>query len=98
MDFKKYIDPIAITKNNPMDDIYEGEQNEKEYLPFLINRHFSHFLDCILIVNEINQRPFAPKKLQFDYLLHSIKPRKRFTKWQKLEKIDNINIIKEYFQ
>jgi flavorubredoxin len=37
------------------------------------------------------------KKPQFAYLLNSIRPRKRYSKWFKQEKIEKLDIVSEYF-
>ena len=36
-------------------------------------------------------------KLHFDFLLNSIRPRKRFAPWLKTSKIKNLETIKKYF-
>ena len=70
---------------------------EKDYIPFLVNRGLSFFQDTVIQVNEMNRLHFIDNKLQFDYLLNSIRPRKRWSKWLKPDKIDNLEIVKEYY-
>ena len=70
---------------------------EKDYIPFLVNRGLSFFHDTIIQVNEMNRLHFLDNKLQFDYLLNNIRPRKRWSKWLKPDKIDNLELVKEYF-
>ncbi len=70
---------------------------EKDYIPFLINRGLSFFKDTVIQVNEMNRLHFIDHKLQFDYLLNNIRPRKRWSKWLKPDKIDNLKLVKEYF-
>ena len=70
---------------------------EKDYIPFLVNRGLSFFQDTIIQVNEMNRLHFLDNKLQFDYLLNNIRPRKRWSKWLKPDKIDNLELVKEYF-
>ena len=36
-------------------------------------------------------------KLQYEYYLHSLRARKRFSKWAKKEEISDLDVIKEYF-
>ena len=48
-------------------------------------------------MNEINQLHHLDKKLQFDYLLNSIRPRKRFTPWVKAKKLKNLEYVKEFY-
>ena len=70
---------------------------EKDYAPFIVNKGLSYFPDTILYANEMNQRLQLDSKLQFHYLLDSIRPRKRFSKWHKNELNEELNIISEYF-
>ena len=70
---------------------------EKDYIPFLINRGLSFFQDTVIQVNEMNRLHFIDNKLQFDYLLNNIRPRKRWSKWLKPDKIDNLELVKTYF-
>ena len=78
-----------IMKNDPF--------AEKDYMPFLVNRGLSFFQDTILQVNEVNRLHFLDKKLQFDYLLNNIRPRNRWSKWLKPDKIENLELVKTYF-
>ena len=73
------------------------EENEKEYSPFMINRNFSYFQDTVLFANEMNIKSHLPNKLQYDFLMGTIRPRKRFTKWTKKDRPAKIEIIKEYY-
>ena len=56
---------------------------DKQYVPFIVNRGLSYFNDTVLFANEMNQRAFLPHKMQYDFLKHCIRPRKRFSKWAK---------------
>ena len=61
----------------------DDEQWEKNYQPYLVNKNYSNFQDTILYANEMNKYHNLDNKLQFDYLLNSIRPRKRFSPWHK---------------
>ena len=71
---------------------------DHQYPPFMVNRGLSYFIDTILFANEINQRAHMSKKMQYDFLFHSVRRKKRFSKWHKKEK-DNkdIELIKEAY-
>lgn len=74
------------------------ELTEKEYVPFLTNRSLSYHKDCIMYANEMNQRHFVDKKLQNDFLLNTIRSKKRpFAKWVKAEKSEDIECIKTVY-
>ena len=74
-----------------------NDLNEKEYAPFLVNRSLSYHQDCILYANEMNRRFDISHKLQYHYLLNTIRKRKRFAKWSKPELIDDLNIVMDYY-
>jgi len=90
-----------VTAINTHKDIMTDTDNdalmEKDYNPFLSNRAFSYHNDSVLQANEMNQRHHLDKKMQFDYLLNNIRPRKRFAKWIKNESSENVSVIKEYY-
>ena len=90
----EFIKSLSQTKDNFIKDT---PSVEKDYKPFLINRGLSFFQDTILQVNEMNRNHYLDNKLQFDYLLNSIRSRKRWSKWLKPDKIDNLEMVKEYY-
>ncbi len=89
-----FLTAINQSKKNLMD---EDPMTEKEYLPFVVNRTLSYFLDTVLYANEANIRNTADKKLQFDLLLNSIRSNRRFSRWLKPEENKDIDAIKEYY-
>ena len=94
-ELKDYLGAINNTKENLLDT--EDEMWEKKYPPFIINKCISPFTDTLMLVNEVNQLHHLDKKLQFDYLLNSIRPRKRFTPWVKAKKLKNLEYVKEFY-
>jgi len=94
-ELKDYLNAINHTKERLMDT--EDEEWEKKYPPFIVNKCLAPFQDTILLVNEINQYPNIDKKLQFDFFINSLRPRKRFTPWVKANKLDDIEYVKEFY-
>ena len=94
-ELKDYLNAINHTKEKLLDS--EDEMWEKKYAPFIVNKCIAPFPDTIMLVNEINQRHHLDKKLQFDFLLNSLRTRKRYTPWAKENKSKNLDIIKEYY-
>ena len=94
-ELKEYLNAINHTKERLLDS--EDEEWEKKYPPFVVNKCVYPFQDTIMLVNEINQLPHLDKKLQFDFLLNSVRSRKRFTPWLKANKLDNLEDVKEYY-
>ena len=90
-----YTKAINQSKERLMDS--PDEMWEKKYSPFIVNRSLYAFADTILLVNEMNINNHLDAKLQFDFLLNSIRPRKRYSPWLKTSKIDNLELVKEYF-
>ena len=91
-----FINDINFGKKNLLKDDDKGIL-EKEYNSFIINRGLSYFSDTVLYANEMNLRHELDKKMQNNYLLHSIRPKKRFSKWAKGKKEERIDLIKQYF-
>lgn len=70
---------------------------ERLYPPYIVNRCMSYFNDTILYANEMNMFSHIDKKLQYDYYVNSVRKRKRFSKWLKVEESDDIDLIKQHF-
>ena len=88
-----YLNAINYSKDNLLED----EAAAKGYVPFVVNRCLSYFPDTILQANEMNLLPNADKKMQFDYLRHSVRKRKRFSKWLKNENDPRLDSVKLYY-
>jgi len=94
-----YVDSISFSKVDLISKSEDPEQAEKSYLPFIVNRHFSYFPDTVLYANEMNRYANLDKKLQYDYYMKAIRPRKRFTKWvKKVIEDETAELIKEVYQ
>ena len=87
-----FVKSITYTKQDIMHDL-----NESEYEPFLTNRSLAYYQDCILYANEMNRRFEISNRLQYHYLLNTIRKRKRFAKWQKPEYIGDLKVVMEYY-
>ena len=94
-ELKDYLNAINQTKEPLMDT--EDEQWQKKYPPFIVNKCVAPFPDTIMLLNEINQLPHLDNKLQFDFLINSLRPRKRYTPWLKAKKLENIEYVKEFY-
>ena len=94
MELKDWLNSINQTKENLID---EDPSLEKEFSPYIVNRCFSGHLDAIMFANEMNQYPGLDKKLQYDFFINIVRPRKRFSPWGKKEKVDNLELVKQYY-
>jgi hypothetical protein len=88
-----FINAIHYSKENLIVD----DWSEKQYNPWIINKGLSYGPDTVIPANEMNSRPHLDKILQFHFLINIIRPKKRFNKWIKAEKINDLEVIKEYY-
>ena len=94
-ELKDYINAINYTKEPLLDT--EDEQWVKKYPPYIVNKCIAPFPDSVMLVNEINQLHHLDKKLQFDFLINSLRPRKRYAPWMKAKKLKSLEYVKEYY-
>ena len=92
-ELKDYLNSINYTKKNVMLDHID----EKKYPAFIVNKCIAPFPDTILYVNELNRMHWLDNRLQYDFLLNSLRKRKRFAKWMKASKIKDLDVVKEYY-
>ena len=95
MKLSDFLTAINHTKESLFDT--EDDMVQKDYSPFVINRCLSYFPDTILHANEMNKFNHLEKRLQFDYLKHAIRKRKRYSKWLKDETSKDLDLIKRSF-
>lgn len=92
--FKEIVPSILQTKNHCI----FSEEDEKSYVPFIVNKSISSHIDTLYFVSEMNNNHQLDKRLQYDYLFHSIRGYKRkFQKWSKYTESSEIELIKEYY-
>jgi len=94
-ELKDYLNSINLTKKNLMDS--DDPMWEKKYVPFIINKCLAPFNDTIMLVNELNMRHHLDKKLQYDFLLNTIRSNKRYAPWVKADKLKDLEYVKEYY-
>lgn len=91
--FKEVIPSILQNKKHII-----NEDNEGDYVPFVVNKALSFHRDCVLYANEMNKLPNTDKLLQYQYLINSVRGYKRpFQKWHKRDTIENLDAVKEYY-
>lgn len=95
LDLFKEIIP-SILKTN--DHLINNADEEKDYVPFVVNKALSGHIDCLFYINEMNKKPHLDKQLQYDYLFYSVRKYNRsYQKWVKYKDSDDIELIKEYY-
>lgn len=91
-----FVNDINFGKKDLMTGSENDQLSEDSYVPYLVNKSLSYFPDTILHANEMNELQ-PDNKLQYHYLLNSIRPSKRFSKWAKRENTDDLNCVQEYY-
>lgn len=96
------ISPFDYVKSiNAGKNIMRGTDNdslmERDYNAFIVNRNYSLFADTVYLANEMNIRPNIDNRLQYEFLLNTLRPRKRFADWVKGESSEDVSVIKEYY-
>ena len=92
--FKTWLPSINLKTSHVID---ENPDMEREYQPYLINHALSFGMDTLFFAAEMNKYPDLPKKLQYDFYFHGIPKAKRFNKWVKADKFEDIDVIKKYY-
>ena len=89
---------ILASINNTKEHLYVDDPDRvKSYPPYIVNRCLSGHIDAILFANEVNKYPLLDKRLQYDFLLNSLRKRKRFTPWLKKEQVDDLDLVKKHY-
>jgi hypothetical protein len=83
------------------EDLIRNNENpaliEKQYSAYVVNRGFANFVDTILHANEMNMRHNLFPGAQFDYYKGALSKSKRFSKWPKAEKSDDLDVIQKIY-
>ena len=85
---------INQSKKNMMD---VDPTLESSYPSWIINKCLSSFTDTVLFANEMNMNWHISKRMQYDFYINSLRPRKRFSPWSKKESIDYLEDVQEYY-
>jgi len=94
-ELKEYLNAINFTKK----DLTKSEDDlwKKKYPAFIVNKMLSAFSDTIMLVNEMNRNHFIDKDMQFQFLLNSIRTKKRYSPFLRASKLKEIECVKEYY-
>jgi len=84
---------ISETKKDLMVD----DTAERQYNAFMVNRALSMGADTIIYANEMNSRPHLDNRLQYDFLINTVRARKRFNKWIKAETVEAVEVVQAYY-
>jgi hypothetical protein len=91
-----YLNSINFDKKDLMQDDPLAEQ---KYPAFMVNRGLSYFPDTIMFANQMNGFTHLDSKLQYQFYLHGISKRKRFSKWAKKEpQSETLRAVMDYYK
>ena len=90
MELKDLLNSINFTKEDLSEDI-------SSYPPFIVNKCLSGHLDCILFANEMNKSPHIDKDMQYSFFINTVRKRKRFSPWLRKDKIQDLDVVKQYY-
>lgn len=94
MELKDFLASINQTKDNLMES---NDEIESSYPAWVVNRALSHHTDALFQANDMNSCPWIDRRLQYDFLLHSVKTRKRYAPWLRPEEITALESVKTFF-
>ena len=93
-ELKDWLNSINQSKVNIIDEMPDIES---KYLPYIVNRCLSGHLDAVMYANEMNINHHLDKKLQYDFLLNTLRSKKRFSPWIRREEMENLELVKKYY-
>ena len=91
-ELKDWLNSINMNKKNLLD-----EDPTAKYPAYIVNRCMSGHLDTVLFANEMNLKPNLDPKLQYSFLLNSVRKRKRFSPWLRKDEIRDLDLVKRYY-
>lgn len=77
---------------------YIETDKEEKYVAGRTNKVLSNHVDTIMHANLMNINPILDAQLQYDYLFHSIRAKKRFFKKKKQTNYSDISLVCEYYK
>lgn len=98
-DSKESTNPFFDCLNSIMTTKEYWYQDGVEYNPIGINVGLSQHIDAVLHVNQLNQvwQHLSPR-MHYDYYYNSIRRmRRKFGKWAKRHKDEDIGVVMEYY-
>ena len=93
-----YVNTINVSKKNLMRDSENDTLSEKDYNPWVVNKALSYFPDTVLHANLMNLYHDLPKRPQYEFLLNSIRPKKRWAKWVKDDGDEDLDLVCAFYQ
>jgi hypothetical protein len=93
LDKYRFINSINVKK----DDLRDDERIDKDYAPYFINLMLSYHKDTLFYAYNMDKNHRIAPRNQYVYLLNTVRPRKRFSKIHRSEKLDDVELIQTFF-
>lgn len=90
--FFKFITDISYDKEYLL-----TEENEKEYSPYMVNRFLSMDVSTAMYAQEMNLHYGLDKDMHYEYLINAVRKKKRYFKYVKDDKQENLDIIAKFY-
>jgi hypothetical protein len=90
-------DIINAINTHQTDLVNEDNEAQCKKEAYFVFRALSMGADTAIYANEMNARYHLDFQLQFDFLINTIRPRKRYNKWLKAEPVEVLDLIQEYY-
>lgn len=91
-----YLNEINFGKKDIMRGTANDELAERDHSQYLTNKSLSYFPDTVLYANEMNIRE-VDNRSHFTFLLNAVRPKKRFSKWEKVDNSEAIELIQKHY-
>ena len=88
-----FVDSINFSKKDLMRGTENDQLAEKSYNAWLINSALSYFPDTIQYANVMNGNHHLDNKLQYQYLINIVRPKKRYSKWAKKKEDSDLEAV-----
>ncbi len=83
--------------NSTKEDLMVDEVTEKGYNSYMVNKALSYFIDTVMYANDMNGRYHLDNKMQYFYLINTIRSKKRFSKWIKNVENNDLTAVQDYY-
>jgi hypothetical protein len=89
------ISPFTYVRN--INSKREYDFDLSGYSPFIINRCFAGFIDCIMFAEQMNQAHQLSPALQYDFYYYGIRKGSRFDPIPKPTEPEGLEVVMAYF-
>ena len=89
------LSPFHYVKNINSKKSYDFDLSG--YSPFLVNRCLAGFIDCIMLVEAMNQAHLLSPALQYDFYYYAVRKGSRFDPVPKPEEPAHLDAVMEYY-